>query len=76
MIADGPVVTRSDVDAASPVAIDELDTTFFRVRFERTTPFERRYLRAMAERVADFLVERAIPTAARSDGPGAAAADR
>ncbi|MYF61798.1 MAG: ATP-binding protein [Gammaproteobacteria bacterium] len=49
MIADGPVVTRSDVDAASPVAIDELDTTFFRVRFERTTPFERRYLRAMAE---------------------------
>ena len=49
MIADGSVVTRSDVDAASPVAIDELDTTFFRVRFERTTPFERRYLRAMAE---------------------------
>ena len=49
MIADGPVVARSDVDAASPVAIDELDTTFFRVRFERTTPFERRYLRAMAE---------------------------
>lgn len=49
MIADGPVVTRGDVDAASPVAIHELDTTFFRVRFERTTPFERRYLRAMAE---------------------------
>lgn len=49
MIADGPVVTRSDVDAASPAAIHELDTTFFRVRFERTTPFERRYLRAMAE---------------------------
>ena len=49
MIADGPVVTRGDVDVASPVAIHELDTTFFRVRFERTTPFERRYLRAMAE---------------------------
>ncbi len=49
MIADGPVVTRRDVDAASPVAIHELDTTFFRVRFERTTPFERRYLRAMAD---------------------------
>lgn len=49
MMADGPVVTRRDVDAASPVAIHELDTTFFRVRFERTTPFERRYLRAMAE---------------------------
>ncbi len=49
MIADGPAVTRSDVEAASPVAIHELDTTFFRVRFERTTPFERRYLRAMAD---------------------------
>ena len=48
-VADGPSVTRSDVDAASPVAIAELDSTFFRVRFERTTPFERRYLRAMAE---------------------------
>lgn len=48
-VADGPTVTRSDVVAASPVAIGELDSTFFRVRFERTTPFERRYLRAMAE---------------------------
>ena len=48
-LADGPIVTRSEVDAASPIAIQELDTTFFRVRFERTTPFERRYLRAMAE---------------------------
>ena len=48
-VADGPSVTRSEVEAASPVAITELDSTFFRVRFERMTPFERRYLRAMAE---------------------------
>lgn len=48
-LADGPVIRLADVEAASPVAIHELDTTFFRVRFERTTPFERRYLRAMAE---------------------------
>ena len=48
-VADGPSITRSDVDEASPVAIAELDSTFFRVRFERTTPFERSYLRAMAE---------------------------
>ena len=47
-LADGPVIKLADVEAASPVAIHELDTTFFRVRFERTTPFERRYLRAMA----------------------------
>ena len=48
-VADGPSVTRSDVDEASPIAIAELDNTFFRVRFEHTTPFERRYLRAMAD---------------------------
>ena len=48
-LADGSVIRLADVEAASPVAIHELDTTFFRVRFERTTPFERRYLRAMAE---------------------------
>ncbi len=48
-VADGPTVTRSVVEAASPLAIGELDSTFFRVRFERTTPFERRYLRAMAD---------------------------
>ena len=47
-LADGPVVTLDDVKAATPFAIHELDTTFFRVRFERTTPFEKRYLRAMA----------------------------
>ena len=48
-VADGPLVTHADVEAATPLAISELDNTFFRVRFERTTPFERRYLRAMAE---------------------------
>ena len=31
------------------MAVRELDSTFFRVRLERTTPFERRYPRAMAE---------------------------
>ena len=48
-MADRPTVTRGDVNKASAVAIAELDSTFFRVRFGRTTPFERRYLRAMAE---------------------------
>ncbi|WP_419949521.1 ATP-binding protein [Candidatus Palauibacter sp.] len=47
--ADGPTINLADVEAASPAAIGELDSTFFRVRFERTTPFERRYLRAMAQ---------------------------
>jgi len=48
-VAAGPEITLADVEAATPVAVRELDSTFFRVRLERTTPFERRYLRAMAE---------------------------
>jgi hypothetical protein len=48
-VAPGPAITLSDVREATRVAVRELDSTFFRVRVERTTPFERRYLRAMAE---------------------------
>ena len=42
-------VTTSDVAAASLQAIAELDASFFRARFYRLTPSEKRYLRAMAE---------------------------
>jgi hypothetical protein len=42
-------ITRSDVEAASITAIAALDESFFRVRFDRLTPMEKRYLRAMAE---------------------------
>ena len=38
----------ADVDAAIPIAINELDTGFFRVRIDRTTDAERDYLAAMA----------------------------
>lgn len=37
------------VEAATPNAIAALDRSFFRVRFDRLTPAEKRYLRAMAE---------------------------
>ena len=42
------VINRSDVEVAMPVAIDDLDTGFFAVRFDRTTPAERDYLAAMS----------------------------
>lgn len=42
-------ITRGDVERASTSAIAALDESFFRVRFDRLTPAERRYLRAMAE---------------------------
>ncbi len=37
------------VASARDLAIAELDASFFRVRFDRLTPKEKRYLRAMAE---------------------------
>jgi hypothetical protein len=42
-------ITRADVIAASITAVAALDASFFLVRFDRVTPAERRYLRAMAE---------------------------
>jgi AAA ATPase domain len=42
-------ITLQDVELASTSAIAALDESFFRVRFDRLTPLEKRYLRAMAE---------------------------
>lgn len=42
-------ITIEDVQAASRSAVAALDEGFFRVRFDRLTPHERRYLRAMAD---------------------------
>lgn len=42
-------ITDKDVECASKTAIAALDESFFRVRFDRLTPAEKRYLRAMAE---------------------------
>lgn len=47
--ADFSPITKADVNAATDLAIAELDASFFRVRFDRLTPSEKRYLRAMAD---------------------------
>lgn len=47
--AQTPPITRTDVKRASVAAVAALDESFFRVRFDRLTPAEKRYLRAMAE---------------------------
>ena len=47
--ADATPITLEDVDQGSVTAIAALDESFFRVRFDRLTPSEKRYLRAMAE---------------------------
>lgn len=48
-VADQSPITLSDVSVASVEAIAALDESFFRVRFDRLTPAEKKYLRAMAE---------------------------
>ena len=48
-VADRSPITVADVDLASREAVAALDQSFFRVRFDRLTPSERRYVRAMAD---------------------------
>ena len=48
-VADGPVITLDDIQAAVPAYEAKLDTSFFRVRLDRATDLQRAYLRAMAQ---------------------------
>lgn len=47
--AEASPITLHAVELASQAAIAALDESFFRVRFDRLTPLEKKYLRAMAE---------------------------
>jgi hypothetical protein len=47
-LAQRSPITPDDVRTATALAIDRLDESFFRVRFDRLTPRERDYVRAMA----------------------------
>lgn len=47
--ADQSPITLDDIAEASLRTVAELDESFFRVRFDRLTPLEKKYLRAMAE---------------------------
>jgi hypothetical protein len=47
--ADESPITTEDVETASQTAIAALDESFFRVRFDRLTPSEKKYLRGMAQ---------------------------
>jgi hypothetical protein len=64
-VAPRSPITEADVAVAAPEADAELAVGFFGSRYERATPAEREYLRAMAD-----LAERhedAVPTAAVAD---------
>ena len=47
--ASASPITSAMVRDASPDVVSQLDNNFFRVRFDRLTPLEQKYLRAMAE---------------------------
>ena len=49
-VADASPISLEDVERATSSAVAALDESFFRVRFDRLTPLEKKYLRAMAER--------------------------
>ncbi len=48
-IADSSPITQADAQRATIEALAELDASFFRVRYDRLTPAEKRYMRAMAD---------------------------
>jgi hypothetical protein len=48
-VAEASPIEASDALQATVQALAELDASFFRVRFDRLTPTEKRYMRAMAE---------------------------
>jgi hypothetical protein len=48
-VAQASPIRLTDCEQASATAAAALDASFFRVRFDRLTPSEKRYLRAMAE---------------------------
>ncbi|MBW2274699.1 MAG: ATP-binding protein [Deltaproteobacteria bacterium] len=47
--ANNSPITTEDVETASETAVAALDESFFRVRFDRLTPSEKKYLRGMAQ---------------------------
>lgn len=48
-VADASPIALGDAQRATAAALAELDASFFRVRFDRLTPAQKRYMRAMAE---------------------------
>ena len=68
-LAPGTPVTAADVAVAGPAAEAELAVGFFGSRYERATPGEREYLRAMADAASSLPADdlddvESVPTAA------------
>jgi hypothetical protein len=66
-VAPRSPITVADVAVAAPEADAELAVGFFGSRYERATPAEREYLRAMADVADPAVPDDAVPTAAVAD---------
>jgi len=74
-VAPGTPITLDDIRVASPEAESELAIGFFGSRYERATPAEREYLRAMADAASDEGVGEAGEGRSDSDGEDTAYRD-
>jgi hypothetical protein len=63
-VAPHSPITADDIAVAAPVAESELAVGFFGSRYERATPGEREYLRAMAEVAEPVAPDEPVATAA------------
>jgi len=63
-VAPRSPITASDIAVAAPEAEAELAVGFFGSRYERATPAEREYLRAMADVADPAVPDGAVPTSA------------
>jgi hypothetical protein len=68
-VAAGSPITAQDVHVGAPDAAAELAVGFFGSRYERATPAERDYMRAMAA-LAEAAEDGPVPTAAVADELG------
>lgn len=66
-VAPRSPITAADVSVAAPEAAAELAVGFFGSRYERATPAEREYLRAMAELADADSPDQPVATAAVAD---------
>lgn len=73
-VAPSSPVTLEDIRVAAPEAESELAVGFFGSRFERATPAEREYLRAMAEAALVNSSEEAADSATAGESGGDATA--
>lgn len=53
LVAKASPISAADIDIATKISIATLDKNFFRVRFDRLTPAERKYVRALADLGSD-----------------------